>query len=224
MSSTQCAAQMLPTTNTHPFDGPLSRTTRVSRYQKKKHSLIHTPSLWLINFLYLLRSIEYSLHIRRVWQSFAITSLVTPEPWQKKVTKILTRLLQTEVGLTVISFTAPHAVGFRHLQRDNVSSKWHRTSPGNEEGFLPLIHMLGTVGQLFQSNNIFFQRPYTECLSWLSEKWQQVSKGKHGHTGNAADASNITVTVTVRCEIWKIFPTASQVNSRTFSQLSMTTW
>jgi len=53
------------------FNGPLSRSTQVSRYQNK-HSLTHTVSLWLIynNFL---RPTASSMHICQVWQCFSVT-------------------------------------------------------------------------------------------------------------------------------------------------------
>ena len=60
-----------------PFNGLLSGTTRVSRYQKKR-SPIHTHSdrrTSFINFLHLLRSIASSLFSLRAWQSFSTTSL-----------------------------------------------------------------------------------------------------------------------------------------------------
>jgi len=61
--------------NTHtttPFYGPLSATTRVSRYQKK-HSPTHHPDHHpiFISFFQLLRSTASSLFKWRAWQSFA---------------------------------------------------------------------------------------------------------------------------------------------------------
>jgi len=55
-----------------PFYGPLSGTTRVSRYQKK-HSPTHHPDRHpiFISFFHLLRSVESSLFNLRVWQSFS---------------------------------------------------------------------------------------------------------------------------------------------------------
>ena len=63
-------------THTHPFSGFLSRTTWVSRYQKK-HSPSHTfpanePSF--ISFLHLPQTIALSLPNLRAWQSFRTTS------------------------------------------------------------------------------------------------------------------------------------------------------
>ena len=59
-----------------PFYGPLSGTTRVSRYQKKDspthHSDHHTI---LISFFHLPRSIASSLFKLRAWQSVCTTSL-----------------------------------------------------------------------------------------------------------------------------------------------------
>ena len=58
-----------------PFYGPLSRTTRVSRYQKKHsstHHLDHHPIF--ISFFHLPRSIASSLFKLRAWQSFCTTS------------------------------------------------------------------------------------------------------------------------------------------------------
>jgi len=57
-----------------PFYGPLSGTTRASRYQKK-HSPTHQPDHHpvFISFFHLLRSIAASLFKLRVWQSFCTT-------------------------------------------------------------------------------------------------------------------------------------------------------
>jgi len=58
-----------------PFYGPLSGTTRVSRYQKK-HSPTHRPDHPIfISFFHLPRSIASSLFKLRAWQSFCTTSL-----------------------------------------------------------------------------------------------------------------------------------------------------
>ena len=59
-----------------PFYGPLSGTTRVSRYQKK-HSPTHHPDHHpiFISFFHLQRSIASSLFKLRAWQSFCTTSL-----------------------------------------------------------------------------------------------------------------------------------------------------
>jgi len=58
------------------FYGPLSRTTRVSQYQKK-HSTTHHPDHHpiFISFFHLPRSIASSLFKLRAWQSFCTTSL-----------------------------------------------------------------------------------------------------------------------------------------------------
>jgi len=56
------------------FYGPLSGTTRVSRYQKK-HSPTHHPDHHPISFFHLLRSIASSLFKLPAWQSFCTTSL-----------------------------------------------------------------------------------------------------------------------------------------------------
>jgi len=58
-----------------PFNGPLSGTTRVSRYQKK-HSPIHQPDHHpiFITFFHLPRSIASSLFKLRACQSFCTTS------------------------------------------------------------------------------------------------------------------------------------------------------
>jgi len=58
-----------------PFYGPLSGTTRVSRYQKK-HSPTHHPDHHpiFISFFHLLRSISSSLFKLRAGQSFCTTS------------------------------------------------------------------------------------------------------------------------------------------------------
>ena len=60
-----------------PFYGPLSGTTRVSRY-KKKHSPTHHPDHYpiFISFFHLLRSIASSLFKLRAWQSCCTTSLL----------------------------------------------------------------------------------------------------------------------------------------------------
>jgi len=62
-----------------PFYGPLSGTTRVSRYQKK-HSPTHHPEHHpiFISFFHLLRSIAFSLFKLRAWQSFCRTSFRVP--------------------------------------------------------------------------------------------------------------------------------------------------
>jgi len=61
-----------------PFYGPLSRTTRVSWYQKK-HSPTHHPDPdhhpIFISFLHLPRSIASSLSKLRAWQSFCTASM-----------------------------------------------------------------------------------------------------------------------------------------------------
>ena len=61
------------------FNGPLSRTTRISQYQKNIHSLTSclcsyytTP---LINFIHFLWPTASSLRICWVWQCFSVTSL-----------------------------------------------------------------------------------------------------------------------------------------------------
>jgi len=56
------------------FYGPLSGTTRVSRYQKK-HSPTHHPDHHptFISFFHLPRSIAFSLFKLRAWQSFGTT-------------------------------------------------------------------------------------------------------------------------------------------------------
>ena len=61
--------------NNRTFYGPLSGTTRVSRYQKK-HSPTHQPDHHpvFISFFHLLRSIASSLFRLRAWQSFCTTS------------------------------------------------------------------------------------------------------------------------------------------------------
>jgi len=58
-----------------PFYGPLSRTSRVSRYQKK-HSPTHHPDHHpiFISFFHLPRSTASSLFKLRAWQSFCTTS------------------------------------------------------------------------------------------------------------------------------------------------------
>ena len=58
------------------FYGPLSGTTRVSRYQKK-HSLTHHPDHHpiFISFFHLRRSIASSLFKLHAWRSFCKTSL-----------------------------------------------------------------------------------------------------------------------------------------------------
>jgi len=68
--------ELLSTTTTQqrPFYGPLSGTTRVSRYQKK-HSPTHHPDHPIfISFFHLPRSVASSLFKLRVWQSFCTTS------------------------------------------------------------------------------------------------------------------------------------------------------
>ena len=67
----------LPTTiTTQPFYGPLSGTTRVSRYEKK-HSPTHHPDHHpiFISFFHLPQYIASSLFKLRAWQYFCTTSL-----------------------------------------------------------------------------------------------------------------------------------------------------
>ena len=64
-------------THTQSFNGLLSGTTRVGRYQKK-HSPTHTHPdrrTSFINFLHLERSMASSLFSLRAWQSFRTTSI-----------------------------------------------------------------------------------------------------------------------------------------------------
>jgi len=64
-------------THTQPFNGLLSGTTRVGRYQKK-HSPAHTHPdhrTSFIIFLHLQRSMASSLFILRAWQSSRTTSV-----------------------------------------------------------------------------------------------------------------------------------------------------
>ena len=88
------------------FYGPLSGTTRLSRYQKK-HSPTHHPDHhpMFLSFFHLLRSIASSLFKLCAWQSFHLTSLHAPfwsplglEPstsysihlkWRKQVVKVI---------------------------------------------------------------------------------------------------------------------------------------
>ena len=58
---------------TQPFNGPLSRTSRVGRYQQKHSPTDHQTSF--VNFLRLLQSTLFSLFNLRAWQSFSTTSL-----------------------------------------------------------------------------------------------------------------------------------------------------
>ena len=63
--------------HTEPFNGPLSGTTQVGRYEKK-HSPTHTHpdhQTSFINFLHLLRSIASSVFSLSAWQSSLTTSL-----------------------------------------------------------------------------------------------------------------------------------------------------
>jgi len=63
-----------PHTHTQPFYGPLSGTTRVSRYQKKHSPTHHRHHPIFISFFHLPRSIASSLFKLRAWQSFCTTS------------------------------------------------------------------------------------------------------------------------------------------------------
>ena len=54
----------------YPFYGPLSGTTRVSRYQKKHSPAHHPDHPVFISFFHLPRSIASSLFKLRAWQSF----------------------------------------------------------------------------------------------------------------------------------------------------------
>ena len=44
ITATNISQRVLPTTHTHPFNGPFSGTTRVSRYQKGKTNLDFTEA------------------------------------------------------------------------------------------------------------------------------------------------------------------------------------
>jgi len=72
--------------HTQPFYGPLSRTTRVSQYQKK-HSPTHHHDhhLIFISFFHLPRSIASSLFKLRAWKSYtqplSMSSLVYLLVW-----------------------------------------------------------------------------------------------------------------------------------------------
>ena len=70
-----CCAVAEPLVQQQPFYGPLSGTTRVSRYQKK-HSPTHHPDHHpvFISFYHLPRSIASSLFKLCAWQSFCTTS------------------------------------------------------------------------------------------------------------------------------------------------------
>ena len=72
----RCYTILCPMYNTQPFYGPLSGTTRVSRYQKN-HSPTHHPDHHpiFIGFFHLPQSIASSLFKLRAWQSFCTTSL-----------------------------------------------------------------------------------------------------------------------------------------------------
>jgi len=74
-SSSICLKQQQQQQQQQPFYGPLSGTTRVSRYQKK-HSLTHHPDHHpiSISFFHLPQSIASSLFKLRAWQSFSATA------------------------------------------------------------------------------------------------------------------------------------------------------
>jgi len=62
-------------TTQQPFYGPLSRTTRVSWYQKEDSPTHHPDHTTFISFFHLPRSIASSLLKLRAWQSFCTTYL-----------------------------------------------------------------------------------------------------------------------------------------------------
>jgi len=62
-------------TTQQPFYGPLSRTTRVIRYQKKHSPTYHPDHPIFISFFHLPRSIASSLFKLCAWQSFCTTSV-----------------------------------------------------------------------------------------------------------------------------------------------------
>ena len=70
-----CHSIVTTTTQQQLFYGPLSGTTRVSRYEKK-HSPTHHPGHHpiFISFFHLPRSIASSLFKLRAWRSFSTTS------------------------------------------------------------------------------------------------------------------------------------------------------
>ena len=57
-----------------PFYGPLSRTTRMSQYQKKHPPTHHPDHHPIFISFHLLRSVASSLFKLRAWQSFCTTS------------------------------------------------------------------------------------------------------------------------------------------------------
>ena len=66
---------MCNTTQQQPFYGPLSGTTRVSRYQKKHSPTLHPDHHPIsISFFHLPWSVASSLFKLRAWQSFCTTS------------------------------------------------------------------------------------------------------------------------------------------------------
>jgi len=85
------------TTQQQSFYGPLSGTTRVSRYQKTHHPDHHPV---FISFFHLPRSIASSLFKLRAWQSFCTTS---PRPfWSTSWSGALQLMFRTFTWKTVV--------------------------------------------------------------------------------------------------------------------------
>jgi len=109
MISHQKHTHTITHTHTQPFNGPLSRTTRVARYQKK-HSPTHTHpdhQKSSINFVHLLRSIASSWFNLRASQSFS-TGPVWSTPWSGTLYFILHTFLHP-----IIIFILQHMIGHK---------------------------------------------------------------------------------------------------------------
>ena len=116
------------TTTQQPFYGPLSRTTRVSRYQKK-HSPTHHPDHHpiFISFFHLPWSIASSLFKWHAWQSFCTTSFHV--------------LIGLPLGLE------PSTLYSIHFFTQSVSS-YHSTCPYHRSLFCCSINIISSIPSL----------------------------------------------------------------------------
>jgi len=110
-----------------PFYGPLSGTTRVSRYQKKHSPTHHPDHPNFISFFHLPWSIASSLFKLRAWQSFCTTSL------------------HVLFGLTLV--LEPSTRYSMHFFTQSLSS-FHNTFPYHRNLFCCSINIISSVPSL----------------------------------------------------------------------------
>jgi len=115
------------------FYGPLSGTTRASRYQKK-HSPTHHPDhhIIFISFFCPLRSIAFSLFKLHAWQSFCTTSLYIifglplhlTQDWSKNKTYCTTKNGKIQ-NMSTMHFNVTNTVVKTKVEADSVESTQH---------------------------------------------------------------------------------------------------